>query len=112
MGSVAALQSFTGIFEKDVLGPDRIEEHSEYPNAPSVFPGGKVYPAGYVDQWGRDRSGKPQPAGSLIQNVVKQGKSINVQKGQLFESNHPAVKKWPDMFGAVADLHPEERATK
>lgn len=112
MASVAALQSFTGVFEKDVLGPDRIEQHSEYPNAPSVFPGGKVYPDRFIDQWGRDLSGKTQPTGSLIKNVVKHGKTIGIQKGQLFESNHPAVKKWPSMFGAVEELHPQERATK
>ena len=94
MASVAALQSFTGRLEKDVLGPDRIEHHSEYPNAPSVFKGGKKY-----------------GAGDLRVEIVKEGKSISVQKGQLFESNHPVVKRWPSMFGAVESLHPTEKAT-
>ncbi len=95
MATVTALQSFIGVLEKDVLGPDRVEEHSEFPHAPSVFPGGKGY-----------------PPGSLERKIVKPGRKIEVVKGQLFESNHPAVKKWPEMFGEVESIHPTEPATK
>ena len=94
MATVIALQSFTGVLEKDVLGPDRIENHSEYPGQPSVFKGGGGF-----------------PPGSLERNVVKQGKKIDVVRGQAFENNHPAVKKWPEMFGAPELVHPVEQAT-
>lgn len=94
MATVTALQSFVGILENDVLGPDRIEKHSEYPNQPSVFPGGQGF-----------------PVGSLERNIIKEGRKIDVIKGQNFDSNHPAVKKWPSMFGAVETLHPVEQAT-
>lgn len=92
MGTVVALTSFVGVLELDVLGEPRIEKHSEHPNQPSVFPGGKGF-----------------GAGSLERNIVKAGKSIQVSKGQKFEDNHPAVKKWPDLFGLSA-LHPEVEA--
>ena len=82
MATVIALQSFVGRLESDVLGPSRIERHSQF-QEPSVFPG----------------------------PVVKQGRKIEVVKGQRFEDNHPAVKKWPTMFGAVEHDHVVEQAT-
>ena len=85
MATVTALQSFVGILEKDVLGPDRIEKHSEFPNQPSVFPGGLGF-----------------SVGSLERKILKAGRKIDVVRGQKFESNHPAVLKWPAMFGQTA----------
>lgn len=95
MATVIALQSFVGVLEKDVLGPDRIEKHSEFVE-PSVFKGGKGF--------------RP---GSLEVNVVKAGRTIQVVKGQRFENNHPVVKKWPEMFGIPGDqeVTPIEQAT-
>ncbi len=84
MATVTALESFVGRLEKDVYGPDRIEKHSQYPNAPSVFRG----------------------------PLIKEGRKIQIIKGQLFESNHPAVKAFPTMFGEVETVHPTELATK
>ena len=44
--------------------------------------------------------------------VKTPGKSIQVVRGQNFDSNHPAVKKWPDMFGQVEQVHGQvEQAT-
>lgn len=43
--------------------------------------------------------------------VKKQGRSIQIVKGANFDSSHPAVKKWPEMFGQVEILHPVEQAT-
>ena len=77
MATVTALQSFIGRLEKDVYGPDRIEKHSEFPNAPSVFKG----------------------------PLIKQGRSIQVVKGQNFDSAHPVVKQFPGMFGEVELVH-------
>src|SRR5258706_1421385 len=94
MATVIALSSFVGRLEADVLGPDRIEKHSEFPT-PSVFPGGEGF-----------------PAGSLQRKITKAGKSIQVQKGQALESNHPAVKKWPPLFGEQENVTPVEQATK
>jgi hypothetical protein len=31
--------------------------------------------------------------------VTKQGESVNVFQGQLFDSSHPVVKAFPKMFG-------------
>lgn len=93
MATVVALESFVGVLENDVLGPDRIEKHSEYPGQPSVFPGGQGF-----------------PAGSLERKVVKPGKSVQIVKGQAYESSHPAVKKWPQMFGQP-EAGPVEMAT-
>lgn len=84
MATVTALQSFVGVLTKDVLGPERKEEHSAFPGAPSIFPG----------------------------KVIKEGTKIEIQKGQNFDSNHPAVKKWPSQFGEVELAHPTEKATK
>lgn len=106
MSTVTALQSFTARLSKDVLGEDRIEQHSEHPKAPSVFPGGKFYPAGYVDEYGRNLGGKLQPAGSLVKNVIKEGRKIDVVKGQNFDSNHDVVKGFPHLFGEVELVHP------
>jgi hypothetical protein len=92
MATVVAVTSFVGVLENDVLGPDRIEKHSEFPNQPSVFPGGLGF-----------------NPGSLERKVIKAGKSIQIFKGQKFDDNHPAVKKWPAMFGLV-ELHPEVEA--
>jgi hypothetical protein len=94
MATVIALESFVGVLEQDVLGEDRIEHHSEFPNQPSVFPGGKGF-----------------GAGSLQRNYVKHGKKIDVVKGQRFEDSHPAVKKWPQMFGLVGSDRAVEQAT-
>ncbi len=102
MATVVALQSFVGVLETDVLGEDRIEKHSEFAN-PSVFPGGKYFPDDHR------LAGKPQGAGSLLVNVKKPGRKVDVVKGQRFEDNHPAVKKWPEMFG-LAQSHPEVEA--
>jgi hypothetical protein len=112
MATVVALDTFVGILENDELGEDRVEQHSEHPGAPSVFPGGKFYPAGYINAWGRDVGGKPQGAGSLVVNVKKPGRKVDIRQGQRYDANHPAVKKWPDKFGEVG-LHPEvESATR
>lgn len=92
MATVVALTSFVGVLEHDVLGPDRIEKHSEFPGQPSVFPGGLGF-----------------NPGSLERKIVKAGKKIEVRAGQKFDDNHPAVKKWPEMFGQVG-LHPEVEA--
>lgn len=94
MATVVALQSFVGILEHDVFGPDRIEAHSQFPNQPSVFVGGLGF-----------------PTGSLERKVVKAGKKIDIIRGQQFESNHPAVLRWPEMFGQVENVHPVEQAT-
>jgi hypothetical protein len=83
MATVVAIESFVGVLEKDVLAPSRIEHHSEFPNQPSVIPG----------------------------KVTKQGRSVKVVKGQAFEDSHPAVKKWPQMFGKPESTHPVEQAT-
>jgi hypothetical protein len=82
MATVTALQSFVGILKNDKLGPPRIEKHSQFPE-PSVFPG----------------------------KVIEEGEKIQVQKGDNFDSNHPAVKKWPSMFGQVELVHPTQQAT-
>jgi hypothetical protein len=82
VATVTALQSFVGRLEKDVYGPDRIEKHSQFPNSPSVFRG----------------------------PLIKEGRKIEVQKGQLYDSNHPAVKAFPSMFGPVETIHPTELA--
>lgn len=92
MATVVALTSFVGVLEKDVLGPDRIEKHSEFPGQPSVFPGGQGF-----------------NPGSLEKRVIKPGKKVDIRQGQKYDSNHPAVKKWPEMFGEV-QLHPEVEA--
>lgn len=102
MATVVALQSFVGVLENDVLGEDRIEKHSEF-TIPSVFKGGKYYPAGHPLE------GKLQGAGSLLVDVKKPGRKVDVVKGQRFEDSHPAVKKWPEMFG-LTQLHPEVEA--
>lgn len=36
--------------------------------------------------------------------VVKEGRKVEVQKGQMFESNHPVVKAFPAMFGEADSL--------
>ena len=59
-------------------GPDRIEKHSEFPNAPSVFRG----------------------------PLIKEGRSVQVVKGQNFDAAHPVVKAFPGMFGEVGLVHP------
>ncbi len=39
---------------------------------------------------------------SVFPGTVKTpGRTIDVIKGQNYEDNHPAVKKWPEMFGLV-----------
>ncbi len=44
--------------------------------------------------------------------VKTPGKSIQVVRGQAFEDNHPAVKKWPALFGRPELVHgPVEQAT-
>lgn len=84
MSTVTALQSFVGRLSKDKLGPSRVETHSEFPNQPSVFPG----------------------------KVLEQGRSIQVVKGQNFDSNHEVVRAFPSMFGQVDLVHPPiEQAT-
>lgn len=93
MANVTALQSFTGVLRKDVLGPDRIERHSEF-KEPSVFPGGLGF-----------------PAGSLERNIKTPGEKVTVVKGQKYDSNHPIVKKWPGMFGGAESLHLPAEAT-
>lgn len=90
MATVTALQSFVGVLEKDVLGEDRIEHHSEYPNQPSVFRGGKGF-----------------RVGSLERKVVREGAKVDIIRGQNYSDNHPAVKKWPQMFGEAGPLHAE-----
>lgn len=83
MATVIALESFVGVLEKDVRGEPRIEKHSEFPNQPSVFPG----------------------------KVIKPGKKIDIIRGQRYEDSHPAVKKWPQMFGLVNQSPIIEQAT-
>ncbi len=95
MATVTALQSFVGVLKNDKLAPDRVEKHSDYPGAPSVFPGGDGMPIGSVEK-----------------RIVEPGKDIKVVRGQLFDSNHPAVKKWPELFGEVESVHATEPATK
>lgn len=92
MATVVAITSFVGILENDELGPDRIEKHSEFP-APSVFPGGLGF-----------------PVGSLQRNIKKPGRKIDVIKGQKYEDSHPAVRKWPAMFGKAGDIPIEVEA--
>lgn len=36
---------------------------------------------------------------SLVGEV--DGETLDIRKGDLFESSHPAVKKWPDLFEPV-----------
>jgi hypothetical protein len=45
--------------------------------------------------------------------VKKPGRSIQVVKGQMYENNHPAVRKWPEMFGLpdMVPFTPVEQAT-
>lgn len=93
MATVIALQSFVGVLEHDVLAEDRIEKHSQF-QEPSVFPGGKGLRIGSVDKI-----------------IVKPGRKIDVTKGQRFEDTHPAVKKWPEMFGLDDSVVRVEQAT-
>ena len=34
------------------------------------------------------------------------GEEIYFRRGELIERSHPAVKKWPSLFGPVAFVHP------
>lgn len=44
--------------------------------------------------------------------VLEQGRSIQVVRGQNFDSNHPVVRAFPSMFGEVEQIHPPvEQAT-
>jgi hypothetical protein len=43
--------------------------------------------------------------------VIEPGESIQVVRGQNFDSNHPVVKAFPTMFGEVEAIHPVEQAT-
>ena len=44
--------------------------------------------------------------------VIKPVGSVQVVKGQNFDSNHPVVKAFPSMFGEVDLVHPPvEQAT-
>jgi hypothetical protein len=43
--------------------------------------------------------------------VLEEGESVQVIKGQNYDSNHPVVKQFPDMFGAIDSIHPVEQAT-
>jgi hypothetical protein len=77
VSTVIALQSFVGVLENDVIGPSRVEKHSQL--GESIIPG----------------------------PVVKEGRKVDVIKGQLFDSSHPAVKKWPELFGQPETMaHP------
>jgi hypothetical protein len=49
--------------------------------------------------------------GKVVAGRVTPGKSVQVRQGQNFEDNHPVVKAFPSMFGAVDSLHPVEQAT-
>lgn len=81
MATVTALQSFVGRLSKDVVEPAHTKKNAA----------------------GKD---------VLVPEVVtKQGESVRVHQGQLFDSAHPAVKAFPSMFGAVETLHPVEQAT-
>jgi hypothetical protein len=83
VATVAALSSFAGWLKRDELGP-----------LPKVLnkTTGKEQAVG---EWSGHAEGLPAPG-----QEVKAGEQIKVFQGQLFDSNHPAVKKWPAMFGA------------
>lgn len=44
---------------------------------------------------------------SFVGNV--NGQTLDVRKGDLFEADHPAVEKWPEMFGPVSLRFPVQR---
>lgn len=33
------------------------------------------------------------------------GETVLFRQGELVEAAHPAVKRWPDKFGAIKNLH-------
>jgi hypothetical protein len=45
---------------------------------------------------------------SFVGNVG--GEDIDFRQGELIEADHPAVKKWPESFGAVRLNHPVKRS--
>jgi hypothetical protein len=57
----------------------------------------------FVGRLKKDERGTPpkDKAGNAIGQppVTKAGEKIDVVMGQLFDSNHPAVKAFPKMFG-------------
>jgi hypothetical protein len=40
------------------------------------------------------------------------GRAMDIRKGDLFEADHPAVAKWPALFGPVTLRFPVERKSK
>ena len=77
MATVAAISSFAGWLKRDELGP-----------RPKDAKGKTV---------GEDHGiadGLPAPG-----QTVKDGEKFHAFQGQLFDDNHPAVKRWPTMFG-------------
>jgi hypothetical protein len=88
MATVTALQSFVGRLSKDEVDP-KVRYDGRGPRKVVTSLGEDNFPG----------------------LVTKQGESIQVVKGQNFDSNHRVVKAFPTMFGLVETLHPVEQAT-
>ena len=55
---------------------------------------------------------EPSPVHAALDSFVGavDGETLRITKGELFETNHPAVKKWPELFGPVTFPHPTRRS--
>jgi hypothetical protein len=69
----------------------------------------------FVGRLEKDVTGPPiddKTGNTFPGKVLKEGRSVQVVKGQNFDSNHPVVKAFPEMFGEVERVHPPvEQAT-
>ena len=96
MATVVALTSFNGYLKRDELG-----------RRPMVMnkTTGKEQAAG---EWSGVADGLPADG-----QEIKAGEQVKVFQGQVFEDSHPAVKKWPSMFGKREAIghSPVEQAT-
>lgn len=88
MATVTALQSFVGRLSKDKVHPE-LRPDGKNPRRVKTSLGEDYFPG----------------------LILEQGESIQVVKGQNFDSNHRVVKAFPTMFGLVETLHPVEQAT-
>ncbi len=74
----------------------------------------------FVGRLEKDELGPPRVEKSSLGEsvfpgkVIKEGRSVNVVKGQNFDSNHPVVLAFPAMFGEIERVKVEptvEQAT-
>lgn len=84
MATVVALTAFHGWLKRDELGPSPKDKNGKTLDREAMgwAPGLPAH----------------DPYGTPIQDV-KEGEQVKFFEGQLVDSNHPAVKKWPSMFG-------------